>query len=73
MDAMRVLVFALLMVGQSVAQGGPRVASVPQEGGNKRPSLAGQAQCKFSDGNTITVDYSSPRMRGQKIFGGLVP
>jgi Protein of unknown function (DUF2911) len=31
-----------------------------------------KAQCKFSDGKTIHVDYSSPRMRGRKIFGGLV-
>lgn len=29
--------------------------------------------CKFADGKTITVNYSSPRMRGRKIFGGLVP
>src|SRR5436853_7394797 len=39
----------------------------------KRPSPPAQAQCKFSDGKTITVDYSSPRMKGRKIFGGLVP
>jgi hypothetical protein len=32
-----------------------------------------KADCKFSDGKTIRVDYSSPRMRGRKIFGGLVP
>src|SRR5271168_179196 len=32
-----------------------------------------KADCKFSDGKTITVNYSSPRMRGRKIFGGLVP
>jgi hypothetical protein len=32
-----------------------------------------KANCKFSDGKTIDVDYSSPRMRGRKIFGGLVP
>ena len=38
-----------------------------------RPSPAAQAQCKFSDGKTITVDYSSPRMKGRKIFGELVP
>jgi len=31
------------------------------------------AQCKFADGKTIKVDYSSPRMRGRKIYGGLVP
>src|SRR5271167_2093371 len=40
---------------------------------SKRPSPAAQAQCKFSDGKTITVDYSSPRAKGRKIFGGLVP
>jgi hypothetical protein len=29
--------------------------------------------CKFTDGKTISVNYSSPRMRGRKIFGDLVP
>ena len=32
-----------------------------------------KAACKFADGKTITVAYSSPRMRGRKIFGDLVP
>ena len=32
-----------------------------------------KADCKFPDGKTIRVDYSSPRMRGRKIFGELVP
>jgi hypothetical protein len=27
------------------------------------------AECKFSDGKTIKVDYSSPSVRGRKIFG----
>jgi hypothetical protein len=31
-----------------------------------------KADCKFSDGKTVHVDYSSPRMRGRKIFGDLV-
>jgi hypothetical protein len=39
----------------------------------KRPSPSAQAQCKFSDGKTITVNYSSPRAKGRKIFGDLVP
>jgi hypothetical protein len=39
----------------------------------QRPSPSAQAQCKLSDGKTITVDYSSPRMKGRKIFGDLVP
>jgi len=32
-----------------------------------------KAACKLTDGKTITVAYSSPRMRGRKIFGDLVP
>jgi Protein of unknown function (DUF2911) len=32
-----------------------------------------KAECKFADGKTVHVDYSSPRMRGRKIFGELVP
>ena len=32
-----------------------------------------KAACKFSDGKAIAVNYSSPRMRGRKIFGDLVP
>lgn len=36
-------------------------------------SPAAKAGCKFADGKTITVNYSSPRMRGRKIFGDLVP
>jgi hypothetical protein len=40
---------------------------------SKRASPPAQAQCKFSDGKTITVDYSSPRAKGRKIFGDLVP
>jgi Protein of unknown function (DUF2911) len=44
-----------------------------QQDKSKRPSPPAQAQCKFSDGKTITVDYSSPRMKGRKIFGDLVP
>jgi len=40
---------------------------------SKRPSPPAQTQWKFADGKTITIDYSSPRMKGRKIYGGLVP
>ena len=40
---------------------------------SKRPSPPASAQCKFSDGKTVKIDYSSPRAKGRKIFGGLVP
>ena len=40
----------------------------------KKPlSPPATAQCKFSDGKSITVNYSSPRAKGRKIYGGLVP
>jgi DUF2911 family protein len=32
-----------------------------------------KAACKFADGKTIAVAYSSPRMRGRKVIGDLVP
>lgn len=40
---------------------------------SKKPSPPANAQCKFSDGKTVTIDYSSPRAKGRKIYGGLVP
>jgi hypothetical protein len=39
----------------------------------KRLSPAASASCQFANGQTIHVNYSSPRMRGRKIYGGLVP
>jgi DUF2911 family protein len=36
---------------------------------SKRPSPPASAQCKFSDGKSIKIDYSSPRAKGRKIFG----
>lgn len=41
--------------------------------GRKPLSPPAKAECKFSNGKTIHVNYSSPRMRGRKIYGGLVP
>lgn len=40
---------------------------------SKRPSPPAKATCDLGGGKTITVDYSSPRAKGRKIFGGLVP
>src|SRR5215467_13141837 len=47
--------------------------ALAQQAKNQRPSPAESAECKFSEGKTIHVDYSSPRMKGRKIFGSLVP
>ena len=40
---------------------------------SKRPSPPASAECKFSDGKSVKTDYSSPRVKGRKIFGELVP
>jgi hypothetical protein len=49
------------------------VSSVAQQDKSSRPSPPAKAECKLSGGKAITVDYSSPRAKGRKIFGGLVP
>jgi Protein of unknown function (DUF2911) len=49
------------------------VIATAQQDKSQRPSPPAKAECKFSDGKTITVDYSSPRVKGRKIFGDLVP
>ncbi|HUM05430.1 MAG TPA: DUF2911 domain-containing protein [Terriglobales bacterium] len=43
-----------------------------QQDKSKRPSPPASATCS-AGGASITIDYSSPRMKGRKIFGGLVP
>jgi hypothetical protein len=47
------------------------MAAFAQMGGG-RPSPAESASCDLG-GKTIKTDYSSPRMKGRKIYGGLVP
>ena len=48
-------------------------AGFAQMGGKNRPSPAASATCDLGGGKNIKTDYYSPRMKGRKIFGGLVP
>ncbi len=41
--------------------------------GGAKPSPAASASCDLGGGKSIKTDYSSPRMKGRKIYGGLVP
>jgi len=59
------LIAALLFAVATLASA--QMSMAPDK--SKRPSPPANAQCKFSDGKTITVDYSSPRAKGRKIFG----
>jgi hypothetical protein len=38
-----------------------------------RPSPAASATCDLGGGKTIKTNYSSPHMKGRKIYGNLVP
>ncbi|HEY6128837.1 MAG TPA: DUF2911 domain-containing protein [Candidatus Acidoferrum sp.] len=44
-----------------------------QQDKSKRPSPPETAKCDLPGGQSITVDYSSPRVKGRKIFGAIVP
>ena len=44
-----------------------------QQDKSKRPSPPAKAECKLPGGKTVTIDYSSPRANGRKIYGELVP
>jgi Protein of unknown function (DUF2911) len=64
-------VCSMLIVAAAVAYTG----LARQQDKSKRPSPQETAQCSLPDGKTITTVYSSPRMKGRKIFApdGLVP
>jgi hypothetical protein len=47
-------------------------AAFAQMGGGK-PSPAASATCDLGSGKSVKTDYSSPRMKGRKIYGDLVP
>jgi hypothetical protein len=48
-------------------------AACAQTGGGSRPSPAASAICDLGGGKTVKTNYSSPRVKGRKIFGELVP
>ncbi len=57
-----ILVIVLAAIAACALPTGAQVLSPPAK-----------ASCKFADGKTISVNYSSPRRHGRKIFGDLVP
>jgi hypothetical protein len=44
-----------------------------QQDKSKRPSPPATASLDLGGGKTVTIDYSSPRVKGRKIFGALIP
>ena len=62
------LITAILTIG-AAAQTHKASATTDK---SKRPSPPAKAEATIQ-GKKITVDYSSPSMKGRKIYGGLVP
>jgi hypothetical protein len=64
-----IAVCAVLLLGLAV------LATVGRSQMDKSKPLSprAKAEFKFADGKTIAIDYSSPRMRGRKVYGDLVP
>ncbi len=60
-------VFALILIGLLFTN-----TLRAQEDKSKRPSPPATATGKIGDA-TISIDYSSPSVKGRKIFGGLLP
>ena len=65
---MRIEPFIAVVVSLSLAS-----TSFAQQDKSKRKSPPAHASCALPSGGTVTIDYSSPRMNGRKIYGGLVP
>ncbi len=66
----RIVISGMLLLATAILAAPSRA----QMGMGGQPlSPPAKASCQFPDGKSIQVAYSSPRMRGRRIFGGLVP
>jgi DUF2911 family protein len=52
---------------------GCAIVVAAQQDKSKRPSPPVQAEWDLGGGKAVTIDYSSPRTKGRKIYGELVP
>ena len=63
----------VVLAALAVVLGGSGLVVFSQTNKASRPSPPEKATFTLAAGKTITIDYSSPRAKGRKIFGGLVP
>jgi ABC-type phosphate transport system substrate-binding protein len=65
----KTVVLAVLVVALGISG----LVAFSQTNRASRPSPPEKATFTLAAGKTISIDYSSPRAKGRKIFGGLVP
>ncbi len=63
----------LVMAGVVSLAIGCALVLAAQQDKSKRPSPPAQAKWDLGGGKAVTIDYSSPRAKGRKIYGELVP
>ncbi|HEY0704570.1 MAG TPA: DUF2911 domain-containing protein [Candidatus Acidoferrales bacterium] len=68
-----IAICGLILLSAGMVQAQEMGGAKPPVDKSKRTSPAAHAEFQFPDGKTVIVDYSSPRMKGRKIFGGIVP
>jgi len=61
------------MVGMLSLVLGCALVVAAQQDKAKRPSPPAQAKWDLGDGKSVTIDYGSPRAKGRKVYGELVP
>jgi DUF2911 family protein len=64
-----IVTFSILCLGLALFAAACRA----QQDKSKRPSPPATATLDLGGGKSITIDYSSPRAKGRKIYGELVP
>jgi hypothetical protein len=64
---------AYRLIGLVVCMGVVIAAVAAKQDKSSRPSPPAKAECKLAGGKSLTIDYSSPRAKGRKIYGDLVP
>ena len=68
------LVFAIFTLTLFASSFVPQAQGPSRSGATAaQASPAASASCDLGMGTTVKTDYSSPRMKGRKIYGGLVP
>jgi hypothetical protein len=69
----KVLATSVLLVGLAVILSAGHLQAQDSKDKSKRPSPPANATLDLGGGKSVSIDYSSPRVKGRKVYGDLVP